>query len=497
MPSTVTSGSLRPVANRDPRLGRTVVGIAWPASAEFLIITGVVFSDILFLSRLGSEVIAGVGIAITVFRSFYEIFNAVAVASTTVVAQAVGARNADLARRGAGQSLTLAVVLGLLSGGIGFAVARSAMVLMGTTGAVRDAGALYMQLNLLASPFYAVALTGGGVLKGVGDTRTPMAFTLASSVLKIGLSWVLVFGKLGMPALGVAGAALATIFAYVLNAALISTKLLRGFDGIKIDSAAFKPDWSLLRRVLALALPIAGERVVMRMGFVFYMRMVSALGTVALAANQIALRLESISITVGFGFTVAATTLVGQAVGGRDIRGAEERAWATVRFSLMVMGTMTAVLVLARSWAVGIFVPEPEVESLALACIVIGAFELPALGLMFTFAGALRGAGDTRSPMAVSLIGTFLFRLPLVYLLGITFGLGLKGIWYGTLVDWIGRAVLIYLIFRAGRWKGRAFVEDDEVSGGPGRSAGGSGEGGSDEEGRGNGEEREVQPGVS
>jgi Na+-driven multidrug efflux pump len=96
---------------------------------------------------------------------------------------------------------------------------------------------------------------------------------------------------------------------------------------------------------------------------------------------------------------------------------------------------------------------------------VIGALELPALGFHFTYAGALRGAGDTRSPMLVALVGTFLFRLPLVYLLGIRFGLGLKGIWYGTLFDWIGRAILIYLIFRRGNWKDKAFIDEKEIAG--------------------------------
>jgi putative MATE family efflux protein len=438
--------------------------ISWPASVEFLIITSIVFADILFLSRLGTEVIAGVGISVTVFRVFYEVFHSVAVASTTVVAQAFGAGNLDLARRGAAQSTLLAVVLGFASGGIGALVAPYAMALMGTNGLVKESGTLYMQINLLASPLYAAAITGGGILKGVGDTRTPMLFTFLSSAFKIFLSVVLIFGKWGFPAMGVKGAALATIFGYGLNAALILGKLSKGFEGIRLNPGSLLPDRALLNRVIILAWPVAGERMVMRLGFVFYMRVVSLLGTVALAANQIALRLESVSLTVGFGFTIAATTLVGQAIGRGDLKGAVERAWATMRFSVLTMGSMTVLLILLRHWAVGMFTPEADVRELAVACLVIGAFELPAFGVLFTFAGALRGAGDTRSPMIVALIGTFLFRLPLVYLLGAHFGLGLKGIWYGTLLDWIGRAVLMYFIFRAGEWKDKAFISKEETA---------------------------------
>ncbi len=450
--------------SREPGLSSTVVRISWPASVEFLVITSIVFADILFLSRLGTEIIAGVGISVTVFRVFFEGFNSVAVACTTVVAQAVGARNIDLARRGAGQSILLAIMLGFISGGAGALIASGAMALMGTEGLVRESGRVYMMINMLASPFYAASLAGGGVLKGVGDTRTPMIYTVIASAFKILLSAALIFGRWGFPVWGVKGAALATVFGYGLNAFLILAKLSSGFDGIRLRLRSFLPDWDLLRRIVILAWPVAAERMVMRTGFVFYMRVVSALGTVALAANQVALRLESVSLTVGFGFTVAATTLVGQAIGRCDLEGAAARAWVTMKISVATMGAMTILLILLRHLAVGMFRPDPDVRGLAVACLVIGAFELPAFSVLFTFAGALRGAGDTRSPMIVALIGTFLFRLPLVYLLGIKLGLGLKGIWYGTLLDWIGRAVLMYAIFRTGRWKGKAFIREGEVA---------------------------------
>jgi putative MATE family efflux protein len=452
-----------PKAGSDPGLWSQVIKVSWPASTEYLITTSIAFADILLLARLGTEVLAGVGISLTVLRFFYEAFFAVAVATTTVVAQAFGAQNKDLARRGAAQSVLLAVCIGVVSGGIGIFVTGLAMTKMGAAGLVWEAGATYMRITLLASPLYAAALAGGGALRGVGDTRTPMLYAVFSSALKIVLSVGLIFGRLGLPALGVRGAAIATIFGYGLNAVLILAKLSSGFDGISLGMRAFLPDWGLLKRIAVLAWPVAAERMIMRMGFIFYMRVVSALGTVALAANQIALRLESLFLTVGFGFTIAATTLVGQAIGRRDIDGAVTRAWATVKLSVLTMGSMTVLLILIRHWAVAMFKPDPGVADLAIACIVIGAFELPAFGLLFTFAGTLRGAGDTLSPMAVALVGTFAFRLPLVYLLGVHFGLGLKGIWYGTLLDWIGRAILIYLIFRWGRWKRRRFVREEEA----------------------------------
>ncbi len=447
---------------REPEKDLSAIRVAWPASLEFLVMTLVILADALFLARLGTDVLAGMGVSVTVFRFFYEAFLGIGVASTTVVAQAIGAHNRDLAERGAAQAISLALLVGVAAGGVGALLAPTAMRLMGVGGLAGEAGATYMRINLLASPLYAVALTGGGVLKGAGDTRTPMMFTLIASIFKVMLNVVFIYGKLGFPAMGVAGAALATLLAYGLNTLLIMGKLRAGFDGISIRLRSFSPDGELLKRIVSLSWPVAVERMVMRFGFIFYVRIISSLGTVALAANTVAVRLESIFITVGFGFTIAATTLVGQAVGRGDLTAAREKAYESLRLAVITMTSLTVILILLRNLAVGMFGPEESVRSLATVCVVIGAFELPALGMLFTFAGASRGAGDTLSPMLVAAVGTFVFRLPLVYLLGVHFGLGLEGIWYGTLIDWIGRATLMWLIFRSGKWRKKAFVEEGE-----------------------------------
>jgi len=452
---------------RRPRgIRAQAIGIAWPASIEYIVMTGIMLADTIFISRVGTEEVAGVSIAFTLIFMFVALFNAVAIASTTVVAQAKGAGNIEVGERGAAQSILLAAIIGLATGIAGVTAAGLTMKVMGVEGVAARAGATYMGTVLLAAPLYAVALTGGGVMRGVGDTRTPMAFTLIANSIKILLSAVLVFGLFGFPVLGVKGAALATVVGYGLNALLVTTRLLRGFDGMTLRRLdLFRPRPKFLKRIFALAMPVAGEQIIMRMGFVFYMRVVSSLGTVALAANVMAMRLESVALTVGFGFTVASTALVGQAVGRRDYDDAEKKANVTAQLSVATMATMAVILLIARSSVLDIFKPEPEVYGLALVCLGIAAFELLPLGFIFTYAGGLRGAGDTRSPMIVALVGTFFLRLPLVYLLAITFGLGLRGIWYGTLLDWIGRAVVIYVIFRRGKWKTKSFIQESEIDG--------------------------------
>ena len=351
------------------------------------------------------------------------------------------------------------MLLGVVSGGVGAATAGWAMRMMGTDGLVRQYGVAYMQPVLLASPLYAIALAGSGVLRGTGDTRNPMIYSAGGDrpqgVSQRGPD----LRQVGIP--GPRRHRRRPGHGLCLRAQCGSGRceaplgLRRG--AARAAVAAPRPR-ALAKRILLLWLPVALELAIMRAGFVFYMRVVSSLGTVALAANQIAVRLESISLTMGFGFTVAATTLVGQAVGRRDLGGAERSAGVTGRLALITMGSTAVVLILLRHWAVGMFSPEEAVRGPAIVCAVIGAFELLPLSFLFTYSGALRGAGDTVSPMIVALLGTFVFRLPLVYLLGVKSGLGLAGIWYGTLLDWILRSVVIYLIYRRGGWKTKAVI---------------------------------------
>jgi putative MATE family efflux protein len=193
--------------------------------------------------------------------------------------------------------------------------------------------------------------------------------------------------------------------------------------------------------------------VIYRAGFAFFMRMVSSLGTASLAAHQIAMNVESLSYMPGFGLTVAATTLVGQALGAGKKDLAEAGIRRTMTFALVVMGNMALVFGLFGPQVVRAFGATPEVLALAGLAVRIAALEQLPIAVQMVVSGSLRGAGDTRTPMVVTVVGTLLFRVSAVYLLAIVLDLGLAGVWLGTAVDWTGRAILLYLLFQRGTWK--------------------------------------------
>ncbi|HDM89751.1 MAG TPA: MATE family efflux transporter, partial [candidate division WOR-3 bacterium] len=175
--------------------------------------------------------------------------------------------------------------------------------------------------------------------------------------------------------------------------------------------------------------------------------------TIALAAHEIAVRIESMSFMLGIGFGTAAATLVGQGLGAELQDIAEKSVWRTAFFSMVVMTVIGMLFVLFPEALVSLFSPSVAVGEMAVLCIMVAAFEQPSIALTMTLTGGMRGAGDTVSPLILSFLGTFAFRIPLVYLFAIVFRLGIFGVWLGTITDWGLRGIISVVLFRRGRWK--------------------------------------------
>jgi len=206
-------------------------------------------------------------------------------------------------------------------------------------------------------------------------------------------------------------------------------------------------------RALRIAVPNMGERLLMGFGNLAFMKILTILGTVAVAAHMIAIRVEAFSFMVGVGFSVAASALAGQSLGARDPDLAERSIQRTGFIGFLTMSGMAAAFLLFAGPIVRLFNPEPRVADFAALCVMISAFEQPGLAFLMVYTGGLRGAGDTLSAMIIALAGTFIFRIPVVYIFGITLGWGIAGVWIATVCDWTVRAIAAYLFLEHGRWK--------------------------------------------
>jgi len=434
---------------------RNIVKLALPAVAENLLMTMVFVADTLLIGWLKDPAaLAAVSLGSLFLHVAHQLFSAVSVTASTLVAHAWGAGDYERARRIAAQAIMLAILFAAVAIAVLWPLASSMLALMGASDRVIALGSMYMRVILITSLLGFPMVVLNGIMRGSGDTRTPMTITLVMNAWNVLAAAVLIFGVGPAPALGLAGAAVATASARLLGGMLALFLVMSGKRFMKIGLRdILRWDGQLIAHMVRLSLPTAGEAMIMRLGFILFMRIVSDLGEVALAAHQIAINVESLSFMPGFGLSVASTTLVGQSLGARKPELAEESIRSTMRFSLAVMGAVGAIFALFGPSIAGIFGSTPEVLLLAGNAVRIGALEQLPIAVHMVIAGSLRGAGDMKTPMYATLVGTLIFRVPIVYLFAIVLGWGLNGVWLGTAVDWTARAALIYFLFRRGAWK--------------------------------------------
>jgi putative MATE family efflux protein len=293
----------------------------------------------------------------------------------------------------------------------------------------------------------------GAALRGAGDMKTPMLIALLTNVVNIIFNYILIFGHFGFPAMGVKGAAIATVIGFTVGAAAYIYLLLAKKLVLNLPERRRRFVRSVVRKIMKIGTPAAAEQAVLQMGFLVYTAIIVYYGSAALAGHQIGARIQSLAFMPGMGFAMAATALVGQNLGARKPDEAEQSGWESTKLAMFVMCAIGAVMFIFAEQMSALFVNDPETIKLAALWMRLQAIAMPAIGMHFTLSGALRGAGDTRWPLNVSIVGMFIVRLPIALLLGFTLGIGILGAWIAFVIEYNVRAIIIAWRFRIGHWK--------------------------------------------
>ena len=397
---------------------------------------------------------------------------ALASGTISIVSRFTGADDAARASLALKQSLWLTLVISVPLAVAGWVWAGPLIDLLTDDPRATELGATYLKLLMISTPFHFWAIVSSRALAGVGDTRTPMYIRTSSLPTNTIVNAVLIFGLGPFPALGIAGAAIGTAVANVLQAVLFTGAFLSGRFDIELRLRGPHFDRSIVREIVRVSLPLSGTRLAgigARFPFLFVLGM---LGTNVVAAYAIGRRIVALARMPAFGYATASSTLVGQSLGDNDDETAEEYGWQTVRLSLateILLGV--AVVLTARPLAL-LFGAE-DVGLTVLFIYVFGAV-IVGFSISRTLQGALRGAGDTRVPFYATLIGNYLIRLPIAALalptgfvvgvFGFTaapgLGLGLPAIFVAIFADIYARAGINWIRYRSSRWKaiGRAGV---------------------------------------
>jgi putative MATE family efflux protein len=274
---------------------------------------------------------------------------------------------------------------------------------------------------------------GSGALRGAGDSKTPMRVTAIANVVNLGLAYGLIYGHFGLPALGAVGSAWATFWARSLALLLLIRALWKGRSGIQIAGrTGWRPDWSVAKHVLHLGVPAAIEQILMSAAFLVLTILTARLGTDTLAAQRISITALSFSFLPGFGFSTAATALVGQSIGARKPGEAAEVTRVANRWAVLWMGAIGLLLLIFATPIMRLFTADPEVIRIGAAGLRVIAATQPIWAVELVQTGAIRGTGDTRFPLILSTAG--IWTAVLLAWIVISLGGNLPWIWSVFLV---------------------------------------------------------------
>ena len=454
--TTTTLDSPQTIDLRLERLNRTILTLSLPSVAESLLSTMVYMVDTILIGWLNDPMaLAAVGLSSTLMWASDGLFRAISISASAMVARSWGSSDFEDGRRTAGQSLILSVLVAMILMVLLIPVARLFLQAMGGEPEVVWRGTQYVRIILATSVISYPLTIATSIMRATGDTQKPMYVTALMNVVNVIGAFVLIFGLGPIPRLELRGAALSTSLARAVGGLVALGVLFSSKTPVHLRPEHLRHwDWQVLVRIVRISLPNIGETVISRLGFILFTRILASLGTIALAAHQIALRVESLAFMPGWGLSMAAAALVGQALGAGKDDVAEKGIRRTLVIGNGAMAVLAAAFIAFGPAIVRVFgIQDPEVTSGAAELIRISSLELFGLCTMMILGGCLRGAGDTRTPMIVTLVGTLLFRVPTTYLFAITLDGGLSGVWLATAVDWSMRALVMCGLYMRGRWK--------------------------------------------
>ncbi len=427
---------------------RAALELAWPGIIEQSVSAGGTAIVFAFVGHLGALATAAAGSAGNFLFLMFPVWRSLAIGTIAIVSRRMGEGRPAEAADATRQSLLLGALAGVGFGAAFIVFAAPLLRLLGAGEDVVAVGAPFLQVIGASSGAATLALIGTSAMRAAGDTRTPMYLAGGMVVFSVVLAYVLI-DVLGI---GPMGAAWASAISWTLNMLAVIAILWRGVAGLSISGGPWRLSTATMRTIFSISLPSAAESATFSFGILALSGLVFRLGTEQVAAHQIVGQIETFSFFPCIGFSAAASALVGQALGMRDRDRAMRAGWAAAGMALVWATLAGAAFVLFPTFLLGLFTDSAAVIVAGAGALAVIGIGQPAQAAIFAIGGALRGAGDTRYPLMVSLVNWFLIRLPLSYTLAFPLGMGLTGIWFGVAADYFVRAALLAWRFKSGAW---------------------------------------------
>jgi len=437
-------------------IGRAILLLAVPMVLEVALESVFAVADIFWVSRLGSDAVAAVGLTESLLTLIYALALGLGIGATAVVARRIGEKNPEEAARAAVQALVLALIVSLVLGTAGALLAPQLLGVMGASPAVIATGRGYATIMLGGEATIIILFVVNAVFRGAGDAAIAMRVLWLANIINIVLGPLLIFGLGPFPELGVTGAAVATTTGRSIGALYAVTRLFRHGSRVPAGWRHFAPDWRTMAQILRLSGSASLQNLIGMASWIGLVRILADYGSAALAGYTIALRLIIFALLPSWGLSNAAATMVGQSLGARKPDRAEASVWRAGRFNAVFLSVVGVVFFAAASLMLRAFTADPTVTEYAVRCLRIVALGFPLYAYGMVLTQSFNGAGDTWTPTWLNFLCFWLFEIPLAWALAEPGGLGPTGVFWAMMAAFSLLAVASAGVFRQGRWKARA-----------------------------------------
>jgi len=428
----------------------SVWGLAWPPIVGNLLFASVGVISIKAVGTLGAEAVAAVGTGQRMVWVFQALLMAVMTGTTALVARAVGSKNMIEAAHVTRLAIGVSIALSLITTLVIVLFAEKFIGIFGLDPVAQELAVTYLTISILFIPFMAIGMVIGAALRAAGDVKTPMYIGIFTNIIAIYLLLGLVNGQYGMPKLGILGAALAMGISFTIGAAIQLYLWLANKLVVPLGKAgSFTKE--RLRQLITISYPAGIESFVFQFGMLSFFWIVAMYGTEEVAAYNIGVNILMLSFILGNGFSVAAATLSGQFLGASDPVAAYKSGYQAAGMTMLAMSLSGLLLAFFAEPIAWFFIQDEEVVKFAVIFVWIFAMAQPFMALEFSLGSTLRGAGDTRSPLVITIIGLLVIRVPIAFLL-YYLEMPVQWIFATLIIDYFVKGILLITRYRSKRW---------------------------------------------
>lgn len=426
--------------------------LSWPMVVMELLYMVSQIVDMIWVGRLGSEAIAGVGIANIIIMLVMAMDFGLIMGSRAMIARFIGAGDIRGANNATGQTILLGAVWGVLITVVGVFLAEPVLRLLGVEAAVVAEGAAYMRVMFAGWVVMELLVMCLFSIQASGDTMTPMMVEACIRGIHVTICPILVLGWWIFPGLGVSGAALSNVIAHSLGAAALLFILFKGYSRLRLTLRDFRPVPGIIWRILKIGIPALAMNLQKAFGDVVLTWIIVPFGTVAVAAHSLNCRLEMFVMAIALGIGGGAGVLIGQNLGAGQPEQAKRSGWFAVGFVEVFMVAFAVAILLWAEHIIGIFTTEPELVEMGSVFLRIATASYVMMAVVMVLQSGIAGAGDTLTAMVVSMAMVWVVLLPLAFLLPGVADLGVYGVRWAIVAGAFAGAIALMAYFFMGRW---------------------------------------------